>query len=553
MIRRVTAALLAGLTLLLSAPAPAQAHPLGNFTTNQHAGLRITPTGVDVDHILDLAELPAYQARTDEIGPDTPAAHDAYATRTCTALAAATTITVGGTARPVTGRPVGLTFPPGTGGLTTLRLHCSLHADARITAPTTVGYRNAAYATRIGWREVTAVGDRTTLTRSTVPAASPTARLTSYPPEPATSDVRTADLTVTPGGPAAAPITTTAPTRAADRITAWFTDLIGHPRLTVGVGLLALLVALVLGAAHAVAPGHGKTIMAAYLISSRGHLRQALTVAATVAATHTAGVLILGVLLATSLTLAPDAVYDWLRLVSGVLVAAVGAQLLRHAIRRHRIRSAFRRAHSLATGHPHVPHPAPHDHDSRPAGHAHDHAAVRLRATTAIVDHTPVHVPGHHTHDHAHDHAHTHDHDHDHAHAPRDGAETLVHSHGGRTHTHVLPAPDQPLTPRTLLAMGFAGGLAPSPSAVVVLLGAAALGRAWYGVLLVLAFGIGLAATLTGIGFALARWGERLHGFGSGRFRTLILDRLPAVTSVTVLAVGLGMVVLAAASLLGRA
>ncbi len=116
---------------------------------------------------------------------------------------------------------------------------------------------------------------------------------------------------------------------------------------------------------------------------------------------------------------------------------------------------------------------------------------------------------------------------------------------------HVLPDPDEPLRVRTLLAMGFAGGLSPSPSAVVVLLGAAALGRAWYGVLLVLAYGFGLAATLTGIGFVLARWGDRLWTqHHPGRWRRMLLHRMPAATAATILAVGLGMAALATVSLL---
>ncbi len=99
--------------------------------------------------------------------------------------------------------------------------------------------------------------------------------------------------------------------------------------------------------------------------------------------------------------------------------------------------------------------------------------------------------------------------------------------------------------------MGFAGGLSPSPSAVVVLLGAAALGRAWYGVLLVLAYGIGLAATLIGIGFALARWGERLRRTRSTRWSRLLTHRLPAATATVILVVGVGMVAIATAELFG--
>lgn len=328
----------------------------------------------------------------------------------------------------------------------------------------------------------------------------------------------------------------------------------GRPQLTVGVGILAFLIAVVLGGAHAVAPGHGKTIMAAYLVGSRGRLTQALTVAGTVAVTHTVGVLTLGVVLATSLQLAPAALYEWLRLTSGILVTLVGAHLLHRAVRSLRTRSS--------TGHTHPPAARDHSHDDRPAAphdhhdHHHDHDHVGDGHRGHQQDLVPV---GHGEHAHRARAADTHPEQHHHApggghrHATRIGAaEPLVHTHGGRPHTHHLPAPDAPLSVRSLLAMGFAGGLSPSPSAVVVLLGAAALGRAWYGVLLVLAYGIGLAASLTGIGFALARWGDRLHRAAPGRWSRRLMPRLPAATAATIVAVGLGMVAFAATDLWRR-
>ncbi|HWS32134.1 MAG TPA: hypothetical protein VN408_05250 [Actinoplanes sp.] len=526
MIRRLPALLALGLLGALAGGTPAGAHPLGDFTTNQYAGLRITGSGVDVDFVLDLAELPAYQARSTQIDTDhdgtvSPAENQDYAGRTCAAAAAAATVTVDGVPLRLAGEPAGLTFPASAGGLTTLRLRCALHAEAAITGPATVGYHSALYPDRIGWREITAVGDRYTITRSDVPATSVSALLTAYPAGVSSSDVRSASLSVRPGGPAAAPLTAgdTTATGNADRFTAWFNGLIGHRDLTVGVGLLALLIAVVLGGAHAAAPGHGKTIMAAYLVGSRGRMSHALTMAVTVAATHTLGVLALGVLFATSLQLAPDAVYGWLRLISGIVVTLVGALLLRQTVQR--LRTPHR--HLVPAGHTH-PHPG-RDHNH----HGHDHGGHD-------------HGHGHHGHEHDHDHDHDHEH-HDHEHSGLDHAH--VHSHGGRPHVHHLPEPGRPLRLRTMLAMGFAGGLSPSPSAVVVLLGAAALGRAWYGVLLVLAYGAGLAITLIGIGLALARWGERLHRIGAGRWSVLLSRRLPTATAAVILVAGLGMALLA--------
>jgi ABC-type nickel/cobalt efflux system permease component RcnA len=611
-----------GVLGVLLVPAPAQAHPLGNFTTNQYDGVRISAAGVDVDYVLDLAELPAYQAKTGEIDADgngdlTEAERSAWAGRTCTAVAAATSVTVDGRGVDLTGRAGPVSFPPGAGGLTTLRLECVLHAPAEIRREATVALVNGMFPDRIGWREVTAVGDRYTLVHSDVPTTSISRLLSKYPVGMAGNDVRTASLTVRPGGPAAAPAPFVSEggnqARDVDRFTTWFTDLVGRPQLTLGVGLLAVLIALVLGGAHAVAPGHGKTIMAAYLVGARGRLAQALVVAGTVAATHTAGVLVLGVVLATSLQLAPDMMYSWLRLASGVLVALVGAQLLRTALRRMRGQGTeFGHAHAAGeadthshadghvhdhgaahdhghSGHDHDHHPhdhghdhdhdhgqGGHDHSDGDHGHTHDDGVEHEHVLAPVGQHTHSHDDGDHGHgdhghgDHTHDdHGHSHDGGHDHARElvavgqatipPPDRpaaaavgrVEEHTHTHGGRPHTHIIPSPDEPLRVRTLLAMGFAGGLSPSPSAVVVLLGAAALGRAWYGVVLVLAYGVGLAATLIGIGFALARWGERLRRTRSGRWSHLLTYRMPTATATVILLVGIGMVAFAAAGLLG--
>jgi nickel/cobalt transporter (NicO) family protein len=421
----VLAAVLLGL-LLLPAGAAA-AHPLGNFTVNRAAGIRVQPDRVLVDYVVDMAEIPAFQTRQALDADADGEVGDAEAARwrqlRCPRVAAKLSAEVDG--RPLRFAVAGsrLAFPPGQGGLVTLRLECDLAAPAPAGGGShTLRYRDGNTDGRIGWREVTAAADRTTLEAADVPTRSPSARLTAYPEDLLRSplDQDRATVRYRPGGPALRDEAGPAGGRpvGVDRATAAFTALVARQQLTVGFALLAVALAGVLGAAHALAPGHGKTVMAAYLVGMRGSVRQAAVVGATVTATHTAGVLVLGAALGASRVLAPERVYPWLGLASGLLLAGVGATLLGRALRGAR--------HTHGASHAHGP------------GHGHQAAAG----------------------------------------APRT---------------------------RSLVALGFAGGLVPSPSAIVVLLGAIALGHAWFGVLLVVAYGAGMAATLTGLGLLLLR------------------------------------------------
>jgi ABC-type nickel/cobalt efflux system permease component RcnA len=453
--------------VLLGAPA-ASAHPLGNFTVNTYSGLVLRPDGVRIDYVLDLAELPTFQLAL------TPADLPAWGRRTCEVVAGTMALRADGRGLPVTAGTATAAFRPGTAGLHTLRLECGLTAAADLTGVRRVGYGTTAYTDRVGWREVTAVGDRMTV-RGDVPRESVSRRLTAYPADLLSSplDVRRADLSVSPGGPALtrgdAASEAGAPARGVDALTRWFTDFVGTPQLTAGVGLLAVALSVLLGAAHAFAPGHGKTVMAAYLVGQRGSLRHAAVVAGTVTLTHTAGVLVLGAVLTTAVAVAPTRVYAWLGVASGMLLAGVGAGLLRRARGDH--------------GHPH--------------GHPHAHP-----------------------HGHAHPHAHPHPHPH---------PQPDVHPH-----------PDAPpIRKAGLIAMGFVGGLVPSPSAVVVLLGAVALGRTWFGVLLVAGYGVGMALTLAGLGYLLARWGGALERRGTGPVAARLGRALPVATASLVVLVGL--------------
>ncbi|MEV7725420.1 nickel transporter [Streptomyces sp. NPDC087917] len=542
--RRLAAApLAAALLALIAAAHPASAHPLGNFTVNYSTHLTLRPHTVEAEIVVDRAEIAAAQERPlvdrDHDGNVTADEQGRYTDGACATLAGQLTAEVGGVGVQWSREPGGLTFHPGEAGLTTSRLTCRLRAEVHLTSPARVHAVTHYDTRRIGWREITADGVGLTLADSTVPAASPTDRLRQYPEDPLTAsldqrgaDIRTAPgqgpaaRIVPPGLPGAGPITT-----VLDKVSALFDSLLGSRELTVPVGLLALLLAVVLGASHAAMPGHGKTIMAAYLAGRRGTPRDAVTVGATVTLTHTAGVLALGLLLPLATHLAGETVLTWLGLAGGVLVTAIGLRLLYSALRG--------RAPHHGHGHGHHHH----------GDHGHDHG-----------------------HDHADDHGHGHGHDgaHGHHHEPPSGlpssrrapdadtapavGTTVVltktaapsahdpHHHGEADHHHA-PAP-APRRRWSLIGVGIAGGLVPSPSALVVLLGAVALGRTVFGILLVIGYGLGMAATLTLAGLLLVRLRDRIAARTAGRAsaRLKALGRVgPAATSALVLLVGIGL------------
>jgi len=500
--RRLVLVFLLAAGLLAAGVAVAGAHPLGNFTVNQYSGLRLEPARAEVDYVVDMAEIPTFQARqdidTNGDGAVSEAEAASWRTAACRRLATGLTLQLNGKAVQLGPQSSQLSFPPGQGGLSTLRLECALTAPTGpLGAPSTLTFRNDNYADRVGWREITAVGDGTTITGSDVGAASSSARLTRYPQDLLRSplDQRSARVSLRPGGarlvggaaPGPAPEAGKAGSPVAlplgvDRATRAFTGLVARQRLGLAFGAVAVTLALLLGALHALAPGHGKTVMAAYLLGQRGGLRQALLVGLTVTATHTAGVLALGVVLSASTSLAPERLYPWLGLASGVLLTSIGVSLLRGALRRHR---------------------------QRPAGALHHH----------------------HGDEQGHKHANGHHHDHE----------------------------QRPVGWRGLVSMGFAGGLVPSPSALVVLLGAIALHRAWFGVLLVIAYGAGMAATLTGAGLLLVRAraaldrraaAASLAGAGARRWRLATLTQtLPPLTAAVIVVVGLFLAVRGAAGI----
>lgn len=532
---RTCGALLLSVLALAAVPAVVSAHPLGNFTINHYSGLRVQSDRVLVDHVLDMAEIPAFQERqsidTDGDSQVSPAEASAYESATCPRLADSLELSANGARLPLTVIATGLAFPPGQVGLVTLRLVCVYEARlaAPITAATDFTFRDSSYAERIGWREAYVEGDAVTIATSDASTRPVSARLTSYPKDLLAQplDQRQVTFVAIPGGTAlppwrvddASPIGATGVAApgpsvvpggsSAARTGGTVPGGIALPReledalsgSSAGLPILLLAVALaaLVGAGHAVQPGHGKTIMAAYLVGTRGNTRHAVLLGLTVTLSHTLNVLVLAAIVTFAASLLPsDRVFAVLTLVSALMIVALGVYLVLDRVRVTRRRRRESAIEALAA--------QPHDHEDH--GHEHPHGPAE---------------------EHAHEHPHG---------AGEQQVPTGWHSHGGTAHTHLPARPGQPLTWRTLVLLGIAGGLVPAPEAVFLLLGSIAAGRVAFGLVLIVSFGVGMAVVMTAIGLALvyARgMVERLPRVsGLGR----LAQAVPLVTAVLVLGVG---------------
>ena len=509
---RASAALVVMLAVVLGWVGVASAHPLGNFTVNRYARVEVAGPVVRVYYVLDEAEIPAFQDRN-----AVRADPEAFAQRRLTDILAHLSLTIAGRPVAMTVTDHLLTQPPGQGGLPTLRLAAVLEAPAAPAgdASATAGGVDAVFADgneadRIGWREivVTAKADSTVL-RSTAPGVDSSNELRTYPANliQAPLDLRQASFRYVPGQQAVTAVKLQSPTAAPTRSGSSFTSLVDRQHLTPWVLAGMLAIATVFGAAHALAPGHGKTVMAAYLVGTRGRPRDAVLLGVVVSAMHTASVLVLGIILfRLSRNASVDRIYPWLKIASGLLVAGLGVWMLRSrlgALRASRAMAVAQVVPSPAlvlAGHGHV------GHDHGDHGHDHPHADNHGHDHPHADDHGPEHP---HADDHGPEHPHADDHGHDHPHGDDHDGAALVHSHGGLRHSHELPEGVAPLSRRGILVLATAGGLFPSPSALVVLVSAFTLGRTVLGLALVGAFSVGLAATLTAVGLLLV-YGKRV-------------------------------------------
>ena len=512
------------------------AHPLGNFTINQYAGLHISQEAVVIDYVLDMAEIPAFQeiALFDANGNGQPDSGEAaaYHADKCTSLQPNLTLLLNQKAVTFSLISSSIEFPAGVGGLTTLRLTCQFQAPINIEDnAVALSFQNTAFPDRLGWKEIVLIPDGITL-KGDFSSTSPSNRLTSYPQDLLSSPLQQREVNVeisSIGVPAqsqsSGPVGQGSSSPRRDDA---FTRLILLQDITLPTLLLALAISFIWGALHAMTPGHGKTIVGAYLVGSRGTLRHALYLGLTTTITHTLGVFALGLItLFAAQYVVPETLYPWRSLLSGLFVVGIGINLFLDRFKTSGITLASLKADLAKRSHP----VSAHQGEGRLSPvFEHIHAERNLAGPSHkyVLSHSYGDT---HRYDHEHgEHLHIHDHGQPHVHRHNDYNQD--HDHGVGGHSHMPP---EEITWRSLLALGVSGGLIPCPSALVVLLGAIALNKIGFGLILVLAFSLGLAGALTAIGILFIYAGRLFERFPA---QGQLIRLLPALSALFVSAIG---------------
>jgi nickel/cobalt exporter len=501
--QRLTSRALVATLLVAVGATTARAHPFGSFTVNRYARLEPGPGSLVIVYVVDYAEIPASQElsrfpslralSTDALAnaPDTARLREQLAGEWEKGLR----VSAGSTTIPLGRTSASLVPVPGVAGLPTLRLRLTFEGPWPEGHEADLSYDDAGAPDRLGWREIVLrAGAGVEVRDSSASTSDQSLELTRYPQDPnalAPQDVH-AELHVAgldsrrlmqaaaraggePGNGAAAMPSAEKPglavvSREMQRLSALLDAARSGP-LSLPLVLGALGIAAGLGAAHALSPGHGKTIVGAYLVGSRGTARHALLLGLVVTLTHTAGVFALGlVTLFAARYVLPERLYPWLGVVSGAIVALIGASLFHERVE------------------------------------------------------TALGVTGEH------------------------GHWFWRHSHAPSPATASAAAP---MSVRALVGLGVSGGILPCPSAIVLLLSAVALHRIGFGIVLIVAFSLGLASVLIAIGLVFVYASRFLSRFDA---RGFWLRALPVASAlvVTVLGVAIAVSSLVSSGILGR-
>jgi nickel/cobalt transporter (NicO) family protein len=508
---------MAALTLVLVA------HPMGNFSVNHYAKIQLEPEGADILFVLDLAEIPTFELLQKwGLNAGSPKA-ELQARAVAEARAWATQVRITADGKPVAAKFLGaeMVMADGAGNLPVMRVSTHLNVKA---APGKLEYADGAYPDRTaGWKEVVVVAKNGAgIKTSTAGTKDISQGLTAYPQDATVAppqDLKAAVVWV--AAPVEKPVITplitatqqpepapsvekapaapvpTAPTvaepnsRGQVRRNDFLSKALKGGEIGWGLGLACIAVAFWFGALHALEPGHGKTMVAAYLVGAKGTVKHAIFLGGMVTFTHTISVFFLGlVTLFLSQYIMPDKISKVLGIVSGLTIVYLGGMLL------------YRRFMGL------------HGHDH---GHHHHHHHDEFENDSDMA--FPVH-----THDHPH-----HDHEHGHSHG------ALTHTHDGHTHSHV---PEGDVTFKSLVALGASGGLVPCPSALVLLLSAISIGRTGFGLLLLVSFSLGLALVLMAMGLIVV-YAKNLFPDRQSEKPNPFFEYMPIVSAAIIFVIGI--------------
>ena len=383
---RVVGHFLAAAATLATLPTSSMAHPMGNFSISHYAGITIGGRFVEVRYFIDMAEIPTFQEMQQNsmvTQSDDPRVRS-YLLSQAEAFRKNLLVTLNGQPLSLETNSQDILFSPGAGNLPTMKFGLVYRAQLSETCtvtPCELDYRDANFSGRLGWKEVvTSSSHAVTIQNSSVPAHDRSNQLSNYPTDLINSPPQDVDAkiiysveessdrfspTIAQAGPGTASPAATAPAASHSRpskkgtsgkstmISAQaislsnansqpaqlkpnqqntprnpFTELMAIKQISFTIALLAAAIAAGLGALHALEPGHGKTIVAAYLVASKGTARHALLLGMIVTISHTAGVYLLGALtLYAQKYVLPDRIYPFLGVLSGSLIAGMGCYL----------------------------------------------------------------------------------------------------------------------------------------------------------------------------------------------------------------------------------
>ena len=438
---------------------------MGNFSINHYSGITIHSNTLAIRYIIDMAEIPTVSERAamdaNGDGKISEQERNGYLASAALRLRNGITLRLSGKLVVPAVKPVGLEFLPGAGGLLTMRITLDAVAASMHSLfddGESVDYQDGNYDARTGWKEIVLTPDiGLRIEDSNVSQTDLSRQLTMYPADATIAPPQQtvahfvirnhlgtgAALTLRPGTAIdsgkrqPASYVNSAGNTPRDA----FTQAIARGSLTTGLVLLGLAIAFAFGALHALSPGHGKAMMAAYLVGARGTARHAVLLGLVVTITHTIGVLALGlVMLFAARYVVPERLYPALSALSGLAIAVMGAILLRQ-----------RWSGSLPMG-------SEHGDDHTPNCGEYDNIPLSSVGSSAI------------------------------SRIPEQGIEKRNRG---------------PLSVRSLVALGITGGILPCPSALAVMLSAVALHRVAFGLILIVAFSAGLAVVLTSIGLCV--------------------------------------------------